>query len=123
MTVLCPFCLYINDLSQWKPKLESYYVEHDTIPHGFTHIENSGAKLTHEYKLEPRADSDMFDKSELLIVCPRVKRKLIFWLDKYICDICLYQLYSENNCIIVRELDENEKLFRLFMRKSNNHYK
>ncbi|AYV77218.1 MAG: hypothetical protein Barrevirus19_13 [Barrevirus sp.] len=115
MTIGCPFCLYINGLSKWKPKLESYYSERDIVPHGFTYMENSGAKLTTDYILIPRLDSDMFDK-KLQIIDQNVKNELKFWLNKIICDICLFQIYSENNCVVVDQLDDKEKLFRLFMR-------
>lgn len=114
--ILCPFCAYLNGLSAWKPKLESYYHEHDEVPHGFKHMESSGGLLTEDYKVYPKDDSDMFDKTEMEIVDPITKNQLSFLTNKIICDVCMINLYCNESLIVTKQLDEKEKLFRVYMR-------
>ena len=115
--ILCPFCAYINNISSTKPNVNSYYFEKDP-PHGFKHLEKSGAFLTCDYKLYPRIDSDLFYVKELHITDPILKDRFAYYLDKFICDICAYQIYESNGCIVIGEMDEQEKLFKLFMRNN-----
>jgi len=116
--ILCPFCAYINGLSDWRPNPDSYYHEHEEVPHGFRHLESSGGFLTNEFKVYPKVDSDMFDKVEMEIVDPVVKDQLSFLIDKVVCDICMMVNHHNGSIIATKELDEKEKLFRLYMRGS-----
>ena len=116
---LCPFCAYINGLSE-KPKLQSY--SHDTnnpnwvqsIPHGLKCLENSGAKIIDNF-LVPRDHSDLFYITKLVFNW----NKKHYFIGDLICDPCLLRLYSNNDCSGVETLSEHEKLFRLFMRERN----
>lgn len=116
LMILCPFCAYLNGYTKSKPKKESYYHEYDhTVPYGFVHIEDSGAVLTNEFKLHPRKASDLFDKPELQIVDEDIKKTVSHYF-KILCDICIFDMILKNECIVLKELEENEKLFRLYMR-------
>ena len=114
--ILCSFCAYLSGYSTSKPKLECYYHEHGEIPYGFINIDNSGAILTKDFTLLTRNSSDMFDKIELQIVDEN--RKKIASIYKIICDICLFDMQIKGECIVLKELDEKEKLFRLFLRSN-----
>lgn len=116
--LLCPFCAYLNGFSLFKPKKESYYNDaFSSEPFGFRNIDESGALLDDNFKLYPRSASDMFDKIELQIVNQDVKDSLSMTSFKIVCDVCLFNMYGNNDCIVLKELNENEKLFRLYMRK------
>ena len=115
---IVPFCAYLNGFHSWKPDVESYYHEHDDIPHGLKHIDNSGAVLTDEYKLYPRDDSDMFDKTKMIIIDGEIKDELSFLCNRIVCDVCLFRLYHNGSIVVTEELDANEKLFRMFMRNN-----
>ncbi len=115
--ILCPFCAYLNGLSEWKPKLESYYHEHDSIiPYGFIYLDDSGGLMTNDFKIYPRNSSDMFDKTELQIIDQETIKRLSFLKNKIVCDICIMDMYLLEKCIVLKQLDEKEKLFRIFMR-------
>ena len=112
--ILCAFCAYLSGYSSTKPKLESYYHEHEPIPYGFTNMDDSGATLTEDFRLLPRQSSDMFDKTELLIVCN--ERQKMISVYKIVCDMCLFAMMFNGECVVLKELDEKEKLCRMFLR-------
>ena len=116
--ILCPFCAYLNGISDWRPKLESYYHEHEEVPHGFRHMESSGGLLTEDYKVHPRDDSDMFDKIEMEYIDSATTNQLSFLVNKIICDVCMMNAYCNGSMVVTKQLDEREKLFRIYMRSN-----
>jgi len=126
---VCPFCAYINGISKIKPNIECY---NDTLE--LKYIDTSGAHITrgvallthgvallnHDYKVIPRNDSCFFDKTEMIITDQETKDSMKFWINKLLCDSCLMNLYLNNKLIIVSELSENEKLFRIYLRGLKN---
>jgi len=112
---ICPFCAYINGISKIKPNIECY---NDTLE--LKYIDTFGAYITHDYKVIPRNDSCFFDKTEMLIADQETKDNINFWINKILCDSCLMNLYLNNKLIIVSELSENEKLFRIYLRGLKN---
>jgi hypothetical protein len=111
---ICAFCAYINGLSNTKPKVENYNLLE--IPYEFKYLETSGACVTHDYKVIPRNDSCFFDKTEMLLLDPLAKYKMKFLIKKIICDSCMIELYQSKKLIVISELSEQNKLFRLYLR-------
>ena len=113
---ICSFCAFLNGMSTWKPKIENYYNENYEVPHGFKHIDGSGCSLTNDYKAYPREDSDLFDKTEMEIIDINVKKELSFLINNIVCDICMFRHLYEGSIKVHKQLDENEKMFRIYMR-------
>ena len=113
---ICPFCAYINGLSQSRPKAENYnLLDNTNLPHEFIHLETSGAHIFDD-KVIPRNDSCFFNKTEMLLIDQKTKDNMIFLPNKILCDVCLMNLYLDNKLVVVGELSEQEKLFRLYLR-------
>jgi hypothetical protein len=82
-------------------------------------MECSGGLLTDEFKVYPKEDSDMFDKIEMEIVDPTIKNELSFLTNRIICDICMMIHYHNGSMVVTKQLDEKEKMFRIYMRSLN----
>ena len=124
--ILCRYCAYINGLSKNLPNLISFFDDSDLdnpevielMETKKRSIEKGGAKLTSDYKLIPRNDSDFFDRT-FQIINDESKEKVKYWIDKLVCDVCILALDDYNGLKVIDQLDEKDKLFRLFMRKYN----
>ena len=126
MTVLCPFCSYLNRIpNSIKPNLINYLFRDDIreLLEGKSKILDKGGAIVKlnenkECILYPTLYSDLFDKVLQLKfeyynynVCD-----FTYWIDKKICEICLHKYYIRGDYNIIQQLDTKEKLFRLMMR-------
>ena len=100
--ILCPFCSYLNGISNNRPNIKNYVTEDlihwfgkDFDMNEYIFLLKAGAKLTvtktGDYILEPTIYSDFLD-CVLFLKKEDDVLNISYWIGKSICEVCVFNL-------------------------------